>query len=243
LELKWNLEKGYLTNRPWKKGDSIREEDMTYFQRKSWKLNDGSTMLDLGNFDDEMFYYMALDSKFIANSEKEWRGHKWPKATHYIAIENEADEIKYRKSRVKTKAFAMLESDDLTPSMKEKFCAILGLISSNSKVTEEQTHNLLFDWIEQSDYRPGSNIDKLTELTTLLETATGREDIEARYTLKRAIDNRVVFEKQGGYTWNKATGAIVLGDTYAEAIEFFLNPKKQALVEELEEEIKAKTIV
>lgn len=71
MEKKWGLPEGFLHNRPWRKGDSIKEEDMSYFQRKSWKLNDGCTVLDLSNFDDEMFYYVALDSKFIANSERE----------------------------------------------------------------------------------------------------------------------------------------------------------------------------
>ena len=53
LEKKWNLPKDYLTNRPYRKGDPIKESEWTYFQRKSWKLNDGATVLDLSNMDDE----------------------------------------------------------------------------------------------------------------------------------------------------------------------------------------------
>jgi hypothetical protein len=70
-EQRWNLPKGYLNNRAWRRGDSTKHDDMPYFQTASWKLNDGSTVLDLANFEDAMFYYVALDSKFIANSEAE----------------------------------------------------------------------------------------------------------------------------------------------------------------------------
>jgi hypothetical protein len=94
-EQRFNLDPGYLTNRPWRKGDSHSEEDLTYFQKARWVLNDGCTVLDLDNFDDLMGYHVMLDSKFVANSEKEIS--QWPKATHYIALENEAEEIKFKR--------------------------------------------------------------------------------------------------------------------------------------------------
>lgn len=242
MEQKWGLEPGYLTNRPWRRGDSYRTEDMTYFQRASWKLNDGATVLDLSNFDDEMFYYVCLDSKFVANSEREWRSHQWPKATHYIALQNEAEEIKYKRNEMKSKAFAALHSSDMTPTAKKQFIHILELASTRANVTEEQVNNLLFDYIDSSSFTPGNNIDKFTELYDLLTTATGREELSARHLLKKAVDARVVYEKQGAYTWNKASGPITIGERYSEAVEFLLNPKKQSLVEELEEELKAKLV-
>lgn len=49
---------------------------MTYFQKKNWALQDGTTVLNLDNFDDAMLYYVCLDSKMVANSEKEWRNKK-----------------------------------------------------------------------------------------------------------------------------------------------------------------------
>ena len=51
-EQKWNLAENFLTNRPWRKGESLEDKDLTYFQGKSWKLKDGATVLDLSNFDD-----------------------------------------------------------------------------------------------------------------------------------------------------------------------------------------------
>lgn len=241
-EQKWGLEPDYLSNRPWRRGDSLDPEQMTYYQRASWKVNDGSTVLDLENFDDAMFYYVALDSKYIANSESEWRSHKWPKAQWYIALENEAEELKFQKNKVKSEAFAALHDKNMTPTAKMDFVIVLELASAFANLTEEQTHNLLFDYIDKSDFREGSNIDKFIELFSLLKNAAGREELAARKLLKTALDSRVVYEKQGSYTWNKSTGAIIIGETYTEAINFLLNPKKQALVEELEEEIRLKTM-
>lgn len=242
LERKWNLEPGYLNNSSWKRGDSQRSEDMPYFQRASWKLNDGSTVLDLNNFDDEMFYYVALDSKFIANSEREWREHKWPKATYYIALENEAEELKHQKNRIKSKAFASLHHSSMSGSVKREVANILELCSTKLTLTEEQVDNLLFDYIDRSTFTVGNNIDKFNELFKLQQTATGREDFSARHLLRKALDNRVIYEKQGAFIWNKSSGPITIGERYFEAVEFILNPKKQSLVEELEQEIKAKII-
>lgn len=240
MEEKWRLPKGYLTNKPWMKGDSLKEADMTYYQRKSWVLNDGATMLDLDNMDDELFYYVCLDSKFVANSEKEWRTHKWPKAMYYIALENEEAELKYKKNAIRSKAFASLHSDDMTPTVQAKVAAILGLTSSLSELTVEQSHNLLYAYIESSAFTPGSNIDKYMEVINLLKDAAGRVELDARFLLKKALDSRVIFEYQGEYKWIRPKGELIIGNTYSEAIGFLVNTKKQSLVEELEETIKHK---
>ena len=130
----------------------------------------------------------------------------------------------------------------MTSTVKRQMADILELCNSKISLYEEQVDNLLFDYIDKSSFNEGSNIDKFNELFTLQQTATGREEFSARHTLQRAMDYRVIYEKQGSYVWNKSTGPITLGETYSEATEFILNPKKQSLVEELEEEIKAKAI-
>lgn len=233
-ERQFGLAEGFLSNRPWRKGDSLKEEDMTYFQRMYWTLNDGSTVLDLGNFDDLMFYHVALASKFIANSEKEWKSHQWPRAKWYIALENESDEIKYKRNERKSKAFAALHSEHMTESMKRKFVYLLELASARVQLTSEQTHNLLYDYVENTTFTPGSNLDKFMNLFSKLSTADGRTELEAMYLLKQAVDYRVIYMKQGAYSWARAEGELDLGQTKSEAVEFILNPKKQALVEELE---------
>ena len=65
MEKKWNLPEGYLTHKSWRKGDPIKEENWTYFQRMAWKLNDGSTVLDLDLFELSIINSSLLDGYFI----------------------------------------------------------------------------------------------------------------------------------------------------------------------------------
>lgn len=238
-ENKWGLQKGFLTNKAWRKGESLREEDMTYFQKRVWKLNDGTTVLDLDNLDDFCFYHTCLESKYIANSEREWKEHKWPKATYYISLENESETIKYKKTQRKTQAFAALHDKDLTLPWKRKFAVILGITTDRIELTEEQVNNLLYDYIDQSQQHDGAtNINKLLEKFEALRNKNTRERIEAEYTLQRMIDWRILVEKAGTYTW--IAKDMQIGFNKAEAIDFLLDPKKQTLIEELETELKLK---
>lgn len=240
LEIKWNKPKDYFTNRAWMKGDSLKEEDLTYFQKKSWQLNDGATVLDLNKMDDEIGYYMFLASPFVANSEREWKEHKWSRALYYIALENESESAKHRKNFVKLKAQALLVNNDFTNILQRKTLSILGIKPTTDVLTDEQVFNNLHAFIEQSTYLPGSNLDKFNEVTNLLETAPGREQFEARWILQQALDRRIVFEKQGIYTWVRPSGNLVIGDRYAEAVDFFLNPKKEDEIEEIKLAIASK---
>lgn len=240
-EQKWNLNPGFLTNRAWRRGESLDPEKMTYYQMKTWTLKDGATVLDLSNFDDLMFYYVALDSKFIANSEREWKAHKWPYATHYIAITNEGEEIIHERNSRKIKAFALLADPSLSSAKKKEIIWVLDLASTSTPLSDEQADNILFRYVE-SDELVKPTTDKFIETANLLKDERGRQTFAARLLLKKAIDTRIVYEKADSYTWNRAKGSIVLGDRYSEAVDFFLNPKKDSLVLELEQEVKAKLL-
>lgn len=187
-----------------------------------------------------MGYYVMLASHLVANSEREWREHKWPRAMWYIALENESDAIKYKRNEIKVKAFSRLNDPNFTESYKRKVVSILDLSSSRTDLSAEQVNNVLYDYIEKSSYTPGSNIDKFTEVTSLLDTPTGREQIEARWILRQALDHRVIYEKQDTYTWVRPKGNIIIGDRYVDAIDYILSPKKTAEVEELMAEIQLK---
>jgi hypothetical protein len=238
-ERKWGLETGFLTNKPWRRGDTMDPQYMTYFQKKSWKLNDGTTILDLDNLDDFCFYHVCLESKYIANSEREWKEHKWPKARYYIALENESDTIKYKKTQRKAKAFAALHDKDLTLPWKRKFVVILEIASDRITLTEEQVNNLLYDFIDKSALHDGAtNINQFLKLFEALKTKDGREHVGAQYLLKRLDDWRIVIEKAGTYTWLMKD--MQIGYNKKEAIDFLLNPKKQALVDDIIEELNTK---
>lgn len=240
FELEYKLPEGYLTNKAWRKGDSLASADATYFQKQAWKLNDGCTIFDLSKFDDRMGYYVLLESKFVANSERELLSNKWPFATHYIALENETEEIKYKRTQTKSLAFARLHDPEFTPVMKRKFIAILGLASATTILTDEQVHNVLYSFIESSNFQPRNNIEQFNDLFTKLKTKDGKDYIYAAHLLKKAVDARIIVEKQDTYTWVRPKGVVELGVSTAEAIEFLMNPKKASFVDELEEAINKK---
>lgn len=241
LEKKWNLTHNYLHNRPPEKGYKGDGTDLPYYQRKSWALKDGCTVFDLSKMDDELGYYTLLASSKVANSEREWREHKWPKAQWFIALENESEEIKYTRNQAKSKAFAYLHSAEITDSIKRKLVSLLDIASSTASLTPEQIHNLLFTHIDTTNFGPGSNIEKFLAFIALLSTADGRAKFETMHILKSAIDRRIIFEKQGTYTWVRPSSVpLVIGERYDEAIDFLLNPKKASEVDELLEQIASK---
>lgn len=193
--------------------------------------------------DGELGYYVFLDSKFVANSEKEYRSRKWPNATHYIALRNESEELKYSRTKEIRQAIASLESKAMTDKRKKQLVWILDLASSLSELTDEAIDNLLYDFITQNDFsKLPTNIERFNELVELMGNELGRKELDARLLLKQALDVRIIYEKGETYTWNRPSGTIILGERYSEAIDFLLSPKKDGFVEELNQQIKAKTV-
>ena len=225
-EKKWNLAKGFLSNRPFRKGDSAKHEDLTYFQKKVWYFNDGTTILDLDNIDDFCCYHMMLESKYFANSEKEWKGHKWPKAEYYISLTNESSEIKYKRNKQKSSAFSKLEENDFTLPWKRKFIVLLNLAHTRANLTEEDVVNSLYDLIDQNQTKTGqtkSDVDRFLELYTRLESADGRERLEKQYLLEELMDYNIVSEKASTYKWISKGREV--GYSLEEAVDFLLHPK------------------
>jgi len=240
MEEKYGKPKGFFTNRPWRKGDSLLDENLTYFQTKGWRLNDGSTCLDMNLMDDELGYYVMLELQLVANSEKEWREHKWPKAQYYIAIENEDEQIKYQKNALKTQTFAKLHASEFTELDKIKFIGILEIAQTRAVMNQETIHNMLFNYIDNSTFEPNSNINKFNKLYTLLTMPNGRKELDARYVLQQALELRIVYEKQGTYTWIRPKGKMDIGSRYEDAVSFLMDPKKDIEQKELLEQIAAK---
>jgi hypothetical protein len=186
LEQKWNLPKGFLHNRPTPKNYKGDGNDLSFYQTYVWRLKDGVTVFDLSTMEGELGYYVLLASSRVANSEREWREHKWPKATHYIALENESEDLKYTKTQLRSKTYAILHDPKITEDTKRKFVSLLDLEPTNKSLTPQQVHNALFSFIERSDFNPGSNIEKITNLFNLLQTSDGRAKFDASYILQQA---------------------------------------------------------
>ena len=238
-EKKWNLPKGYLTNKPWRKGESMKESDMTYFQKKAWSMEDGCTVLDLEKFEDEMQYYVLLASQFCANSEKEWRSHKWPKALYYIAMEAESDDIKYQKIAQKGRAIASLHDSELTADTMRKMVSLLNLASTKSPLNDKTVYNLLYEFIDNTTFTVGSNLDKFNFFFSMLKSPKTRAEFEARFILKKAIDHRVIYEKQGAYFWLNGQSTINIGDRIEEAVDFLTSPKRKKELDDIQAQIKS----
>jgi len=240
-ETKWGLEKDYLSNKRYEKNGSLRKEDVTYFQNKVWKLNDGTTILDLDNLDDFCFYHVCLESKYVANSEKEWKEHKWQRATHYISHENEPDEIKMRKNNRKALAYRAMTDSDFTLPWKRKIAVILEVATDRVMLSEEQVNNLMYEYIDKSENHDGpTNINKVLAKYAMLAKADTKEQLEAEYMLKSAVDWRIVIEKAGTYTW--LSHDMQIGFNKAEALDFLTDVRKQTFIDELQEEIKLKKL-
>lgn len=240
-EREHNRPKGFYTNA----ANLDYEKDnqkLTYFQTLKVVFEDGCTVLDLDEPDDLMRYHVCLESRFVANSEKEWKAHKFPDAEWYIALQNEEEDIKYEKNEAKSKAFATLHADYMTDTVKKKVASVLELINTKNDLPSSVVHNILFDYIDKSTHGINSNIEKYKEIIVLFDTADGRMKFESMYLIKQLLDYRIIYEKQDTYTWIRQKGSIVLGYKYDEALDFLMNPKKSSLVDELKQELKAKMI-
>lgn len=240
LEKKWNKPAGYFSNQAASKHYRGDGSDLSYYYQKYWTLRDGTTVLDMSQMDDEIGYYVMLASSQVANSERELKEHKWPKAQWYISAENESNELKYTKNQILTKAYSLLGSSSFTDVLKRKAVAILEIVSSKGPLTTEQVFNLLHEYISSSNFLPNSNIEKLTNLTNLLKTKDGQEKFEAMWILKQAQDHgSIIYPKQDVWYWKKENGqTITIADRYADAVEFITNPKKSSEVEEILNQIK-----
>lgn len=105
-----------------------------------------------------------------------------------------------------------------------------------------QAYNALSSAIEDNVKLPDGSqfIDKLSKQIDEIGTPKGREVFEASVLLQELINNRVVAEKQGTYTF--LSKDIVIGQNKSKAIDFILNPEKQDLLEEMEQLLKTKKV-
>lgn len=238
LERKWNLPEGYLHNRPIQLESYLNKpvDELSYFQAMRWKLSDGTTAFDLSKMDDELGYYVLLASTKVANSLQEYERKLWPKAEFYIVHTTEEEEMRYEKLYSKSKAFAAIHDSLMTDEIKRKLVDLLELASSKADLTTHQIHNLLVDHVESSANQ--NRLERFFNYINLLKTPDGRAKFEAMHQLKRALDTRVIYEKQDTYTWVRPNGSTLpIADRYSEAVEFFLNPKKDKEVKEILEQV------
>lgn len=230
FEIKHGKPRGFYTDVP-----SVKGSPKTFFDRFKYKLNDGTTTLDLSNPIDEIAYEVFKESKYIANSKKEYAEHIWPRADFVLTEPNESEREMYQKKQTVDKAKAALVSmDNLT---QEKVAKILGLVKGKSN--PETIYSTLSSYIETASLKNMSPIDEFNDLVKLLSTKKGREEVDAKALLEDLIYFRIVGVRQNTYKW--LHGDIVIGQRKPAAVSYLLDPAQQPEVDEMKAELKAKT--
>tara|TARA_R110000850_G_scaffold1714_8_gene9198 strand:+ start:8887 stop:9906 length:1020 start_codon:yes stop_codon:yes gene_type:complete len=239
-ELEYGFEKDYLTDKPHTRNSKVGAEP-SFYQTFKITCNDGLTIFDRGKINDDLAYYVMITSKKFANSRKELNQGVWPDAIHYIGLEQEDEEVKFKKRQLTDKAKGALTYGDLADTVSQrKFVKILLPKVSKGDLTDIQLYNFLSKAVEANErYKSGGTfLENFNKTLTLMETPDGREKIEALVFLQDLLNNWVVAEKAGAYKW--LSKDIVLGHTKEQTINFLMNPEKQELQEELEAQLKAK---
>lgn len=235
LEIKHSRPRGFYTNRHL--GRNAKPADLTYMQSFNIKFNDGSTFFDLDIPEHEIAYYAMLEHKNIANSWDEYRRGLWPYATHVIVNESESAKEKFNKARAKAKALAKLEATDYLD--QKKICKVLDL--QQGHIDEQAAYTLLYNFLDRANPSKDKNIDKFMEVAELMDTAPGREELDAKAMLEDLVHYRVVRESGGTYTWPKGgKNGLKLGNRYQEAVNWLLDATKDKEIEMLEEELSLK---
>ena len=210
----------------------------TFFQDFKVALGDMTNILDTNNPHDELAYYVLKNSKFVAESELDWKTGKKPYALYYIADEKEEQEKTAQKARVKAKATALVVSDEMTPEMLRKFVKYIKSTDKDCKFPQgnlagNQPFMILNDYVK--DLNGAKN---MLEAHALLDSAPGRERFEAVVLLQQLLESYIVSNRQETYTWNSTK--ITLGNRKEDVIKFIMNPEKAQEVHDLKKELEAK---
>lgn len=243
LEVKHKRPKGYYTSEPWVKEKHGHGEDLTYMQKFKFDLNDGTTFLDLTNVLDELAYYMFVSNyKFCAPSYRAYThglsdGKRFPYATHYISSEEEDEQIKHSYKTKRNKAFAALESEEMTDDVLSQICNALNWHKTSGKL-----YNAVSEKIENAEMKtPGNDVEKFMEKVALLKDAKGRAELKAQSDLQILLDNRIITASKDTYTW--VAKGITIGQRRSEAIEYILDEAKSPEVKEMKKQLKAKMLL
>lgn len=246
LEAKHNRPKGFYTSEVWIKDKHGHDENMTFMQKFKYRLNDGTTILDTENVMDELAYYMFLDEyKYVAPSHRAYTnglpsGKRFPYATHYIAYEDEDEEVKQSYKSKRNKAIAALETEELNDEVKLQIAKSLGWHKEGT--TPTKLYNAISSRIEAAELKtPGNDVDKFMAKFNLLKDAGGRKQLKAESDLQDYLDARVITNAKETYIW--VSKGLTIGMRRSEAIEYLLDDAKSPEVKEMKKELKAKLIL
>lgn len=246
LEVKHLRPKGFYTSETWIKEKHGHDEGMTFMQKFIYPLNDGTTLLDTTNVIDELAYYMFLTNyKYVAPSYQAYTkglpdGKRFPNATHFIAYEDEDEEIRMTHKAKRNKATAALESEVMNADTQLQVAKSLNW--HKDAVTPARLYNAISSRIEAAEPKdPNNDIDKFMAKFELLKDAGGRKQLKAESDLQDFLDARVLTSYKETYVW--PSKGVTIGQRRSEAIEFLLDENKSPEVKEMKKELKAKLVL
>jgi hypothetical protein len=240
-EIQWGRPFDFYTDIPVDRHNPEAMKSPTYFQTFVYKLNDGTTIFDRAIEKEDLAVIIMEESKFFANSLKEHREHRWPDAVHYIAHEDEDDEMKFGSRERKNKALGALDYVIDDSETRKKFLKVL-VPDIKGEVKDTKVYNELSAFIERNDKQKDGEraITKFLRLLKQIETPQGREKLEAQVLLAKLIESWIVSEKHATYTF--VAKDIVIGHNYEQAVLFLMNLEKQEITDEMVKLMKRKLV-
>jgi hypothetical protein len=240
LEIKYAHPPGFFSS---EKPDIFdrRGKTSTYLQGFRYELKDGITVLDLSRERDHLMYLLGLQSDKIANSLKDVNPAIH---THYIAEVNEDEKSKSAKVDKLAKAFAYLHklSSDYPETVYRKFAIIMD-VSKTSTLPTATYKTKLYDYLTER-LASDTNANKFIETYELHEGSKDQKQrLDAVYFLKEMLNNHIVHNDKGRYTWVNAPNLEVkdLGVSQEKVIEWLLLPSSAEWRSQMADEFKNKT--
>jgi len=208
-----------------------------FFQTRAALLNfnDGVTVLDTDNNPiHEVLYYGITSSDVIANSYQELN----PDTLFYIAKEQEEEERKAEKSRLKNGAISQLEEvSKKNDRAIVEFCKVLNQPKSRKiSLTSDSAYSALDKFVKSANQQ---EINEFVHVYNMWKSPETKRKFKAHVLLSDALDTNVLWIKGNEYTWQpprEENGAIpppVNFSRQSEVIEFLTEQKfqeEQALI-------------
>lgn len=234
LEYEHQRDPGFYTSKMPKNG-----EPRTFMLDFKFKLGDGTTILDLTIPEHEIAYYMFLESKFVAKSLNEYLTHKSPYATYYIAMEDEDQELQFKANKARGTATSRLNSDVMT---EENLVLVTKALGWYAEQRFTALYNDVESRIKSADLKKVPNdVSEFMKVANLLDTPSGREELNARAILFNLTKARIVSESKGTFTW--VSKGMIIGYNKEEAVAFILDPNKQDAITSMTAELRAKSLI
>ncbi|MCJ8334971.1 MAG: hypothetical protein MJH10_12070 [Epibacterium sp.] len=201
LEIKYNLEQGFLDPRSYRIDSKAPR---TYLQKLTYRFNDGNNEIDTNTLDGELLLEAIEESTLIA---KNYEDAVTKQARYYI--EQKAEEEKVILSKRKKIRKALVAMDKLIDELpNDKLVEVTTILKITKGRTKNATAEMkLNNYIENKEKVQGlSQMDRLDQFVELVDLAASskaadKKQFQAKLLLQRLLNSRIVTDLKGVYIW------------------------------------------